>query len=44
MNKNVGIIIIVVFEVMSLNYGESLGNIFEFKKFIRENKIYIYML
>ncbi|KUJ90572.1 MAG: CRISPR-associated DevR family autoregulator [Thermoanaerobacter thermocopriae] len=43
MNKNAGITITVVFEAMSLNYGESLGNISELKKLTRENKVYTYM-
>ncbi|KAF2960851.1 type I-B CRISPR-associated protein Cas7/Cst2/DevR [Fervidobacterium sp. 2310opik-2] len=43
MNKNAGITITVIFEGMSLNYGESLGNISELKKLTRENKVYTYM-
>ncbi|KYO67323.1 type I-B CRISPR-associated protein Cas7/Cst2/DevR [Thermovenabulum gondwanense] len=43
MNKNGGITFTVVFEGMSLNYGESLGNISELKKLTRENKVYTYM-
>lgn len=43
MSKNAGITITVVFEAMSLNYGESVGNISELKKLTRENKVYTYM-
>ncbi len=43
MNKKAGVTITVVFEGMSLNYGESLGNISELKKLTRESKSYTYM-
>lgn len=43
MNNNGGITISVIFEGMSLNYGESLGNISELKKLTRENKVYTYI-
>lgn len=43
MSKNAGITMTVIFEAMSLNYGESVGNISELKKLTRENKVYTYM-
>lgn len=41
--SNGGITMSVIFEGMSLNYGESLGNISELKKLTRENKVYTYI-
>lgn len=38
-----GLTLTVVFEGMSLNYGESLGNISELKKLTRADKLYTYL-
>lgn len=38
-----GLTLTVIFEGMSLNYGETLGNVSELKKLTRADKLYTYM-
>lgn len=43
MKKNAGLTLSIVFEAMSLNYGESIGNVSELKKISRVNATFSYI-